>query len=528
MQRISEEVLDNKINQKKELFKTEILSFKEVGENFVKGEISSNEFKASSGGMGVYAQKGGKEFMIRLRVLCGKLDYNNFKLINDIANDFKLDFIHLTTRQAIQLHNLSFDNIIKIMDLSLINNLFTRGGGGNFPRNVSLSPLSGVEKNEEFDVTKYAILANKFFVSRIQDYKLPRKFKVAFSNNDKDSANARIADVGFIAKNIDGEHYFKLYAGGSLGNQGEAAVKIADNVRAEDILYHIEAAVKLLVTEGDYENKAKARMRFVLKRLGREGFINRYNEILAELFEVENLKIEDINLENYKEDKTDNEDVVNLIKQKQSDLYTVIIHPLGGILYTKDLNKIWDFLKDYKEIDARIGMEENLYIRNLTKEAAYKLLGLSDEFSLKTKLEKSVSCIGVPTCQIGIAQSQKLLKDIVGYFKEREFNEDILPSLSISGCLNSCARQQSAIIGFNGKKKKVNDELVDVFTLHTGAFTKEDERILSKERGDIKEDVIPEFLYDLAILLKSEKLEFSEFIETKEEEFIKFLNNYLV
>ena len=42
------------------------------------------------------------------------------------------------------------------MEKALNNGLYTRGGGGNFPRNVSLSPMSGVEKNEAFDVTEFA------------------------------------------------------------------------------------------------------------------------------------------------------------------------------------------------------------------------------------------------------------------------------------------------------------------------------------------------------------------------------------
>ena len=50
-------------------YQKEIIEFQKIGHRFVRGEITSNEFEADSGGMGVYAQMGGKEFMIRLRVL---------------------------------------------------------------------------------------------------------------------------------------------------------------------------------------------------------------------------------------------------------------------------------------------------------------------------------------------------------------------------------------------------------------------------------------------------------------------------
>ena len=50
------------------------------------------------------------------------------------------------------------------MKEALDKNIYTRGAGGNFPRNVALSPLSGVDKEEAFDPTPYAVATGEYFM----------------------------------------------------------------------------------------------------------------------------------------------------------------------------------------------------------------------------------------------------------------------------------------------------------------------------------------------------------------------------
>ncbi|MDF2675874.1 MAG: ferredoxin--nitrite reductase [Bacillota bacterium] len=534
MKKILVEQLDEKIEHAKELYSKEITEFKEIGHKFLNEEITSAQFKGTSGGIGVYAQRSQKEFMIRLRVLSGVLDYKTLKLIHDFAAEYSLDFVHLTTRQAIQLHDLQFDHIINIMEKSMDNNLFTRGGGGNFPRNVSLSPLSGVEKNEAFDVTPYAILVNKYFLSQMNTYKLPRKFKVAFSNSSEDSANASIADMGFLALKKDEKEYFKLYIGGSLGSNGDIAVPYGELISPKDILYHIEAALSLFKEEGDYENKGKARMRFIVKRMGKEAFLECYKKHLEKVKETQILdfvykndyQVKEANIEVTEVDKFDNN--YDIIPQKQKNLYSVEIHPQGGLLKTKDLKNILMFIEKLSDVQIRLSMEESMFIRNLTKEQANELLEITKNFRNTTRLNRSVSCIGVPTCQIGIQNSQELLANILEYFKVKEFNEDILPSIHISGCANSCARHQVNIIGFQGKKKRINDEIIDAYSLYLNGNTNLENTRLANEYGDLIASDIPEFLYELAIRVKESKLEYSKFMNSNKEEIDSLLKKYIV
>lgn len=534
MEALLEKTLDTKIKQKKEEYRKEIQDFKETGHKFVNGEITSAEFKASSGGMGVYAQRSQKEFMVRLRIASGILDYPVLKLIQNFVHTYSLDFIHLTTRQAIQLHNLPFEPVTEIMEKSLDHNIITRGGGGNFPRNVSLSPLSGVEKKEAFDVTPYAVMVNKYFLSQINQYHLPRKFKVAFSNSNQDTANAAIADMGFLAVVYKGRQYFKLFLGGSLGVSGATSVPYDSLIAPGDVLYHVEALLRLFQEEGDYQNKGKARIRFIVKRMGQKAFLDCYKGHLAAVSAAQQLSFtvpdqtaaeETDSVQKPGRAFRGNKDVIS---QKQPGLYSVELHPKGGLLAAAHLDQITDFLAQLPDAQIRLTMEESMIIRNLTKEQTRTLLELTEEIRNYSNISRSVCCIGVPVCQIGIQNSQQLLTSILEYFEQNQIKDDLLPALHISGCMNSCSRHQVSQLGFQGKKKKVGSEVKDAYTIFTGGMTRNRGTCLGTAHGDITAENIPGFLARLAQELEKEGLSFDRYLKKNPDNFHKLAEPYFV
>ncbi|WP_300392453.1 nitrite/sulfite reductase [Fusobacterium sp.] len=513
-----------------EMLKSEIGAFRELGHRFLNKEVSVGEFKGASGGMGVYAQRGGQSFMIRLRTSSGVIALKHMKLISTFLNQYKIDHLHLTTRQAVQLHNLGIDDVCDIMETSIDNGLYTRGGGGNFPRNVSLSILSGVEKNECFDVTDFALKTGEYLMSQITSYKLPRKLKIAFSSSDNDDANATLNDLGFMATIKDGKPYFKVFLAGGLGSNPGISLHYANLIEPKDILYHVEAMTQLFIAEGDYKNKAKARTRYIPRRLGTEAFLECYEKHLQTVKAEREL---DVNipitlsetLTKYSHKLPENP---CLIHQRQDNLYTVVVHPLNGQLPAKDFDNIVAFLEKYNVKEVRISMNESMYVRNLTEEQAKELLEMTDSIRMKSKVEQSVSCIGVPTCQMGIEQSQKLLADILSYLKENKTSDTFLPSIHISGCQNSCSRHQINEIGFAGGKRKVGDALEDVFDLYVGGVFSREKTELGRKVGTIIMRNIPKFINDLANELNKNNMSFREYLSTKENEFNELVSSYLI
>lgn len=510
----------------KKVLYSEIEAFREKGHKFLNGELNVMQFKHASGGFGIYAHRGGKEFMIRLRIPSGVTDVNEIKKVYDLAEKYGMKRIHLTTRQAIQLHGLSIDDVCDLMKEALDNDIYTRGAGGNFPRNVALSPLSGVNTEEAFDATPYALAVGNHFLEKIYTYKLPRKLKVSFSSSNADGAHCTVQDLGFLAVKDGDKECFRVYLGGGLGQNPKMAVKYPELIKAKDVLYHIEAMTKFFMAEGDYENRNKARVRYILDRMGEEEFLAQYKKYVDEAMSQGGLDV-NINHKAYK--KTGNVTELKstrLFKQKQDGLYSVYLHPVGGQLELTDLKKIIDKIDKIEDVEIRLAMTEGVYFRNLTGKEAEELLALTEDMGGKTVFEQSVACIGVPTCQVGLCNSQGLLESIMNYFKEKGFEKDVLPRVYISGCGNSCGVHQIGSIGFTGKKKRVDEAVQECFTLFVdGAYSIDNAR-LGKVYGEILSAKIPEFLYELAVDVDSANMKFDEYAKTPK--FEEIVNKYLV
>ena len=510
----------------KEKLLIEIEEFKTLGNKFLAGEVSTGDFKKVSGGMGVYSERSKKELMIRLRIPSGITNINQMNWLCDIAEKYELDKFHLTTREAIQYHNLSIDQVCNIMKDGIDNDIYSRGGGGNYPRNVAMSPLSGVDKAEAFDVTPYALAVNNHFLSKITTYKLPRKFKVSFSSSNEDLGHCNVTDLGFLATIKNNKEYFKVYMGGGLGRNPKIGIEYDELIEPSKVLYHIEAMTNLFIKEGDYENRNKARIRYILERMGEEKFIETYKEHLKEALNKESLDLS-VTLKEYtKEGKEIEIKHPRLFEQKQKGLYSVYFHPIGGQISIKELRGILEELKGIEDLEIRLTMTEGLYFRNLNGEEAKKVLDMTQNIGGETAIEQSVSCIGVPTCQVGILESQKTLNNIINYFKEKEYKKDVLPRVHVSGCGNSCAVHEVVAIGLTGKRKRVNDNVEDVFELHINGSFETGSARLGKVYGDILACEIPIFLYELSLLVENRNISFDDYLKDHEEELIELVDKY--
>lgn len=511
----------------KEKLLAEIPSFKEAGEQFLKGELSKMDFKKRSGGFGVYAHRDKENFMIRLRILSGVLSKEQLAIVNDMVKKHHINHVHITTRQAIQFHGISMDTVCEVMREGIEKNIYTRGAGGNFPRNVAMSPLSGLEE-EAFDVVPYAMAANAYFLKRITTYHLPRKLKVAYANNEKDTAHVTVQDLGFLAVNKDGEKYFKVYLGGGLGRDPRTAVSLDQLIKAEDTLYVIEAMVKFYMAHGDYENHSKARVRYILDRMGEETFKATFMSFLEEAYKEEGLKLH-VEAPRYMKQGEKLEDGYRgIIPQKQEGLYSYYFHPIGGQLETQLIDKILELIKPMEDVHIRLSMSEGLYLVNLTGSEAKKVYDTLDAYNVTTRLECSSSCIGVPICQMGVLNSQAALKRIIEKFRSEGYKEDILPAMHISGCQNSCGVHQIGRIGIMGKMKRVDGKMCNVFELFLDGLCKIGETKLGNSYGDIKEEQVGELLFELAKQIEASGLSYKEYIHQETEAVQKLIDKYKV
>ena len=149
----------------REELRSEIEDFRTQTKRFLDKELNVKEFKGYSGGFGSYAQRGATSFMLRLRMNQGVMTKDKLKFICDTCKEHGVSRAHFTTCQTIQLHDLSGMEIPSIMSNALDHGIVCRGGGGDFPRNVMCSPLSGVDPQEAFDVLPYAARVGEYLLS---------------------------------------------------------------------------------------------------------------------------------------------------------------------------------------------------------------------------------------------------------------------------------------------------------------------------------------------------------------------------
>lgn len=511
-------------------FKEDLKDFREMTGKFYAKEVSIKDYKGFSGGFGSYAQRGGEASMLRLRMPGGRITKEKLKFLVDAIAAYDVRRVHLTTCQTVQFHDLGMKAVCDIMERAMEVGIITRGGGGDFPRNVMVSPLPGVEQGEYFDVLPYAERAGDYLMGMIKTVKLPRKLKVGFSNSPANVTHATFRDLGFIAKE---NGLFDVYSAGGLGNNYKMGVKVAENVKPEEVLYYVEAMVRTFTTYGNYESRAKSRTRYMQEILGVEGYKKAYQEKLLEVKAEfkDSLLIKESSVSAEQESNTE-ESVVNIkeqesqlknvaaypqtesaservITQKQAGLYAVAYHPVGGMVPAQKFEEIYEGIKNAAKAEVRVAPDETLYIINLNAQQAEKIHKITAD-GAKNLFETSVSCIGSTVCQIGLRDSQGLLASIVEAVEPYHFADGVLPRIHISGCPSSCGTHQIGKLGFRGASKSVNGKAEPAFAFYVNGQDTQGEERFGEEWGVMLATDIPKFFVELGTVVSEEKVSYEQ------------------
>lgn len=506
-------------------WKQDLPAFREKTEAFYGGALDKAAYKGFSGLYGSYAQKGGKANMLRLRMTAGRVTKEKMAFTAGAIRKYGVSRAHFTTCQTIQLHDLQPKAVYGIMEEALDAGIVTMGGGGDFPRNVMCSPLSGVEQGEYFDVLPWAEAAAEYLMGFIKAEKMPRKLKVGFSNSPANVTHVTYRDLGFAAR-PDGR--FDVYSAGGLGNNPRLGVKVAEGVEPGKILYYIKAMWLTFRTYGNYENRGKARTRYMQDVCGGpEGYAKAYNEKLAEvLASGEDLEL---SVEPRTVDKAGDGVTVagpRVIPQKQPGLYTVVWHPIGSQPDVQTLCAVSDALAKIPEAEMRLGPDETAFLINLTGGEAEKLLALTAG-GAETVFESSVSCIGGTTCQVGTRDSQGLLHACVAAVREAKLPDGALPRVHISGCPSSCGTHQTGAMGFRGASKLVDGKPQPAFTFFLGGEERQGEETMGRELGVMLEEKIPAFLVELGRTVAASGMDFSAWYQAEPDALERLAVDYL-
>lgn len=504
-------------------FKEEIGEFRKVTEQFYAKEVSVKDYKGFSGKYGSYAQKGAQCSMLRLRLPGGRIPKDRLKFLADSIRKYDVKKAHFTTCQTVQFHDLNVDAVCGIMEEAISVGILTKGGGGDFPRNVMCSPLSGVEKGEYFDVMPYALATSDYALGFIDTVKMPRKLKVCFSNSPANESHATFRDLGFVARE---DQTFDVYVAGGLGNNPRMGVLVAEGVDPNLAPYYVKAMVRTFVENGNYENRGKARTRYMQETLGEEGLKEAYLANLDKAMEEGGLKLAIQPEGTSKQGDGSTVEGFGVIPQKQEGLYAVAYHPIGGMPPVDFFGRLYDVIQDMDQVECRIAPDETLYVINLTGAEAKRVLAVTED-GARTLFETSVSCVGGTICQVGLRDSQGLLAALVKMEREKGFGDGVLPQIHISGCTSSCGTHQIGRLGFHGGVKRIGDVVEQTFTLHVNGTDQQGREQFGEQLGMMIQRQIPDFMADLGTCIAAENQTFEEWYAAHPEKLKEIAEQYL-
>ena len=474
----------------------EIEDFKETIRAFDQGEIDRKAYKGVSGGLGSYAQRDASKHMLRLRLPGGRLTMPRLKFLTEVVEREQVGRMKLTTCETIQLHDLAANQVPALMAEAVGCEIYTKGGGGDNPRNVMASPLSGVQPGEAFDVIPYAEAVTKYLLSICRDIKMPRKLKIAFCNGVDDSVHSAFRDMGFLAQE-DGTFTLRI-AGGLGAARPSMGVLVDEHVNPKEVLYYVRAMVDTFCAHGNYDNRAKARTRYMQDTLGPDGLKDAFLKNVAARKAEGGLDLTDLETPANWVCLDGGEEVSSprAIPQKQPGMFAVKYHPIGGILPVEKPRQLYELLKDSPGAEIRIAPNETLYIINLDSDKAEQVIAATAD-SAVTEFEHSVACIGATTCQQGVRDSQGVLRTVVETVREAGIPDGALPKIVISGCPSSCAAHQAGAMGFQGGVKLVDKKPQPAFKMFLNGTDELGAARFGQEVGTVLESDLPALLVEL-------------------------------
>ncbi len=253
-------------------------------EKFENGELTPDQWRMFRLVRGTYGQRQpGDVQMLRIKIPQGVLTAPQLEALADVGERFSRGFGHITTRQNIQFHFVKLHDVEAAMRILADAGLTTREACGNSVRNITCCPKAGVSPTELFDVTPYSEAMTRYLLRHPLSSSLPRKFKIAFEGcTDEDHALLGMHDLGYRAAIKDGRRGFRVVVGGGTSIMVKSAEPVHDFLPASEIFNVAEAVIRVFHEFGDYKHKQANRLKFLIKKLGWDGFLAEYRKKLAE------------------------------------------------------------------------------------------------------------------------------------------------------------------------------------------------------------------------------------------------------
>jgi sulfite reductase (NADPH) hemoprotein beta-component len=473
---------------------------------FESGALSAEGWRQFRLLNGTYPQRQGADLaMLRVKIPQGVLDGRQLHALAEVADRYSRNFGHLTTRQNLQLHFVRLADVEPAMRILADAGLTTREACGNSVRNVTSCPYAGVAHDEVFDPTPYAEAVTRHFLRTPLATSLPRKFKIGFEGCPEDHALTAINDIGFRARIrvVDGaaRRGFTVAAGGGTSTVPTSARLLVEFLPAGEILALAEAIVRVFHRLGDYEHRQRNRLKFLVKKLGWDGFRNELEFDLAAV-RKEGIPALPFDPERPPEERAptsrahapdaaalaasvrgspprgpgtppavdpDPGDAAalaawrrtNVRAQRQAGYAAATVTlPLGDVT-SPQLRALAALAAAHGDGAVRFDLAQNAVLRWVPDAEIPRLFAALAAIGLGKAgagtAAKVVSCPGAESCRLAVTSSRGVGRDVEAHLRGHAAIVDAAGAVDIkvSGCPNGCGQHHVAAIGLQGSARKV-------------------------------------------------------------------------
>jgi sulfite reductase beta subunit-like hemoprotein len=443
---------------------------------YARGDLNDAQFRPIRLSYGLYYQLDHTSYMQRIKIPAGLMTADQMDVLAAITDDYGRGVTHVTTRQDVQIHWVPLEKTGEMYERLEAVGITTRGACADSVRNVTACPFAGVSPDEPFDVTPHALVIHDWFLFNPLNLTLPRKFKIAVESCPLDCAQGTINDIGVYATKQGGKPGFSVWAGGGLGAAPFLAVKVLDFIPADDVLIACEAIVRIQHRSGERKLRHKARLKFLVKKLG----VERFRQMVA-------AECEAVAAERGSELRDDVRAAVathraakpgratdpaphrpgfddwartNVRAQQDAAYASVVVAlPLGDVT-ADELRALARLAREYGDGTTRATNDQNVVFQSVHRSAlpafhaALAELRLADRGAMH--LTDVVSCPGSDYCSLAVTRSMGVGDRIRTHLAETAFDGESLGQfhVKISGCPNSCGQHHIADVGLTGMMVK--------------------------------------------------------------------------
>jgi sulfite reductase beta subunit-like hemoprotein len=447
-------------------------------ERYRRGELTNDQFRPIRLGYGLYYQLDHTSHMQRIKLPGGLLTTEQADAVANIAEEWARGVIHVTTRQDVQLHWIPLEQIIPMYERLHAVGITTRGACADSVRNVTGCFHAGALPDEPFDITPYMYAVHEYFLFHPLNLTLPRKFKIAFASCAADCVQGPVNDIVFYPKRRGDEMGFRVLAGGGLGSQPFLAVPVRDFVAARDVLIAAEAIVRVHHRLGERKNRHKARLKYVVKKLGERQFVA---EIEAECARIEaecgalvRRELDEIvaafalpgprhagaPLAEPEDRAAAHWQRTNVWPQAQTGYYGVTVQlPLGDCT-SPQMRTLSRLAREHGNGLLRTSNDQNLYLPWIPGDRVPAVYGALREIRLADPdalhITDVTACPGADYCSLAVSRSMGMAAAIRKHLVAQNGGVEALGvfRIKISGCPNACGQHHVGDIGLTGMSLK--------------------------------------------------------------------------